>query len=607
MKIEKITINNFKSFGDKNNYVTMGDDVIALVGKNESGKSNFIAALDSIQLFDENIPPSVFKHLHRQRESESVSIDIRADVYPGEFSNVNGLKDYASNDKEPLHFSFHNINEKHSAMSFDGIFKRAIEADTTYMQYAIEFMNAMELDKRKLSGDDLLSFEAYKKWACNPSSICMKIDWNWMRSNYNKIDAEHVAYLTKYYSSMFSLFRENVIKIFTYKESLLNNTYNIDELRQNDKQNHLKSNDILNKLILVIGQNPKDFEKYITEPDPGKKATIQEAFRHGLETFSKDFNAFYNNEKEHVSLNLMADSRLFSFTVKTSGKNGSFTFSERSNGLKWYLCFFIALRAAHYKNNVLILIDEPAVHLHVDAQKEVLALFDNLAQNGNQVIYTTHCPSMLDINRIGRIRVLQKENETTHIKTVYESAKGINNQETLSPIVHAMGCSLRYELSPSADKMNLIVEGITDYYYFQAFMHIFRPIDGYKKFYVIPACSADKVHGLLSIFLGWGYDYKVMLDHDNQGKNVHRGLAKSLGEAIGDKVMFVSDDDGSTVESLLSEELRVKYQSTSKLISAKKFMDDVISGILKPDELTTDNFRRIFRKLGVIDTTTTQS
>lgn len=44
--------------------------------------------------------------------------------------------------------------------------------------------------------------------------------------------------------------------------------------------------------------------------------------------------------------------------------------SERSNGLRWYLNLFVALKANHTKSsNVIFLMDEPGVHLHVDAQK----------------------------------------------------------------------------------------------------------------------------------------------------------------------------------------------------------------------------------------------
>ena len=51
-------------------------------------------------------------------------------------------------------------------------------------------------------------------------------------------------------------------------------------------------------------------------------------------------------------------------------------YDERSNGLKWYLNIFIQLLYMERKNcisskNNIILIDEPGVYLHPNAQKEL--------------------------------------------------------------------------------------------------------------------------------------------------------------------------------------------------------------------------------------------
>ena len=42
MRYEKIIIKNYKSIGDTDNEINFNDDIITIVGKNESGKSNII-------------------------------------------------------------------------------------------------------------------------------------------------------------------------------------------------------------------------------------------------------------------------------------------------------------------------------------------------------------------------------------------------------------------------------------------------------------------------------------------------------------------------------------------------------------------------------------
>ena len=47
------------------------------------------------------------------------------------------------------------------------------------------------------------------------------------------------------------------------------------------------------------------------------------------------------------------------------------------------------------QSNVVYLLDEPGISLHVNAQKELLKLFDHLASKGNQIIYSTNLSAPL--------------------------------------------------------------------------------------------------------------------------------------------------------------------------------------------------------------------
>lgn len=116
---------------------------------------------------------------------------------------------------------------------------------------------------------------------------------------------------------------------------------------------------------------------------------------------------------------------------------------------------------------VVFLIDEPSVYLHVDVQKKVLELFDELSRE-NQVIYTTHSPFMLYENRIDRIRAIQKNQEGySEIVTSVMSEKIVrtSQSETLSPLVSALGMKLYQNLRVSDSKLNVMTEGFSDAIY----------------------------------------------------------------------------------------------------------------------------------------------
>ena len=58
----------------------------------------------------------------------------------------------------------------------------------------------------------------------------------------------------------------------------------------------------------------------------------------------------------------------------------------------------------------VILLDEPGLHLHPDAQKDLLRRLEHYAK-GNTLLYTTHLPFMIDLNHPERIRVLEETDD----------------------------------------------------------------------------------------------------------------------------------------------------------------------------------------------------
>src|SRR5699024_4191372 len=92
------------------------------------------------------------------------------------------------------------------------------------------------------------------------------------------------------------------------------------------------------------------------------------------------------------------------------------------------------------RDKLLILLDEPGVFLHVNAQKELINLFHKLTQNGHQLLYTTHSPSMIDTDNISNIRVAEKiDNDTNIFNNSYNQVLSSSSEyETISPLLQAL-------------------------------------------------------------------------------------------------------------------------------------------------------------------------
>ena len=137
--------------------------------------------------------------------------------------------------------------------------------------------------------------------------------------------------------------------------------------------------------------------------------------------------------------------------------------------MRWYLETFIDAQANDANGcNIVYLLDEPGTSLHVNAQRELLDLFQHLAGKGNQVVYTTHSPYMLDLEAEGvhRIRavVKNKEGYSYVYKTAYDARIAPDSQkDTLAPIISAIGMNLNDTFGPAKDKLNIVTEGTSDY------------------------------------------------------------------------------------------------------------------------------------------------
>jgi len=167
--------------------------------------------------------------------------------------------------------------------------------------------------------------------------------------------------------------------------------------------------------------------------------------------------------------------------------------------------------------------------------------------------------------------------------------------DTLSPILTAIGLDIRETLKFAKDK-NVLVEGISDYYYLTAWNDIL----GKKltqEFNIFPARGAMSIPMYASLFIGWGLEFICLLDHDANGKAAKGKLDKELAvpankiiqpqNALGIEDLFSFEDFRAVLKSL-DEKLTInsgetpsnaiKRQKVDKVLLAKKFAEDVSAG-----------------------------
>ena len=71
MKLFKVKINNYKSFEDTNNELNIEDSITAIIGKNESGKTNVLNAVG-----DCSSGQGKFASKQNKRTQKPIEIDL---------------------------------------------------------------------------------------------------------------------------------------------------------------------------------------------------------------------------------------------------------------------------------------------------------------------------------------------------------------------------------------------------------------------------------------------------------------------------------------------------------------------------------------------------
>ena len=217
---------------------------------------------------------------------------------------------------------------------------------------------------------------------------------------------------------------------------------------------------------------------------------------------------------------------------------------ERSRGFQWFFSFYVTF-AADTKDgdaeNAMLLLDEPGLHLHARSQADLLDHLEN--DFHNQIIYTTHSPFMVPTHALETIRTVAiSEEEGT---TVSNDPTG--DSRTLFPLRAALGFDLAQSLFIGHN--NLVVEGITDYWALSSISEYLNDVDGCglnADITITPAGGASKIAYMVALLSSHRLNVVALLDQEGSAKRTRDELLKS--KMIRDKqVLFVSEAFGNGV------------------------------------------------------------
>ena len=192
-------------------------------------------------------------------------------------------------------------------------------------------------------------------------------------------------------------------------------------------------------------------------------------------------------------------------------------FDQRSAGFQWLVSFFVVFfaEAADSNANAILLLDEPGLSLHGLKQRQFRETVSQLAED-NQTIYTTHSPFLVGPDELHLVRVVEMNDRDVGTK-VHTSVLA-EDPAALLPLQEALG----YDLAQSLfmHQRNLVLEGLTDYWYLDATSQLLRDaeiVDLNSRISLVPASNAGKVVYFATILHANQLKVAALLDSDNAG------------------------------------------------------------------------------------------
>lgn len=532
MKLTKVQVQNYRSVEDSEEFAI--GDLTCLVGKNEAGKTALLSAMRGLRPsqpfeFDETIDyPRRFATRFDERHPEGTAEVIRtwwrldaADKAAVEKRFGPGV---LKGETFQAHFGFRyqddtrlwEIDVDHAKALDHLISKHALDATERNALHAVDDGPAAD---KALSG---LAHRTPKQEAllqeikkCRGSSFTNGV-----------IDVLAVRQPKFFFTSHFERM-SGMVSIQKLQQDKQNNTISIgdkiflafleyagttlEELLDADRREALKatceaaSNEITEEIFQFWSQN--NALEVVIEIDNAKP---------------KDPAPF--------NTGLVADIR-----IKNTNHKATLPLSERSAGFVWFFSFLAQFKQLKKTNgNAIILLDEPGLTLHGKAQGDLLRYIVERLLPDHQVIFTTHSPFMVPMDRIADVRIVEdviveQPGKRPEVKGTKVRSDVLEvSDDTLFPLQGALGYEVTQSLFIGANTW--LVEGPSDIIYLQVLSQALtkRRREGLDpKWTLCPSGGIDKIAPFVRLFGGNRIKVAVLSDIANGDKTKIENLKKA--------------------------------------------------------------------------------
>ncbi|OWP56898.1 MAG: hypothetical protein B2I17_03335 [Thermoplasmatales archaeon B_DKE] len=161
------------------------------------------------------------------------------------------------------------------------------------------------------------------------------------------------------------------------------------------------------------------------------------------------------------------------------------------------------------KKSVILAIEEPELHFHPQACRNMYNTFKNMSSSGLQIIYTTHSQSFVDISDFDSLHIVRKAGH----RTVVESGLKLSTSNSLSKNKVVTKFNEQVNQTLFADHV-VLVEGVDDEIACRAMIEKLG-YDIFKNNISVTSCGGiDNVPAIASVLQSLKIDTLALVDED---------------------------------------------------------------------------------------------
>jgi AAA15 family ATPase/GTPase len=437
MQLQEFRVWNFRSINDSGPIHV--SQITAILGRNESGKSNLLLALRSLNPVEgfEKLKPIKDFPRHRRLEECTDETKVLSSRWKLTINEQRELTELLPHAKDLTTVEIGRYYNEKRWVSFEGLEPLTYDKNTIQgiIRKIIPAVKALESKLEETQKSQLK--EAITQFETNISFNANKEIWSkkaisaleLLRQALATVGVELPENQDKYVMNLEELSesisgekeaqqkaRDWVISKmpkFIYLEEYpeLNGHQNLDEYlnRKNNLCSLTNADRNFEKLCKVAGLKPEELNELLSQNEHEKRNQLA---NRASAVITKEIKKLWKDRPLKVRFNLDAAH----LDTLISDPNTTFdvevNLDERSRGFKWFFSFYITFSAdtdGGDAEDAVLLLDEPGLYLHAKSQSDLLTHIERDFQN--QVLYTTHSPFMVPTHKLDFVRTVNISEE----------------------------------------------------------------------------------------------------------------------------------------------------------------------------------------------------